>query len=157
MWGYRQRTGELLWDGELVGVGYSGLDDGDGVLEPGEGKNDPEAEALRGVGPIPRGRYRIGPAFTHPTKGKLVMQLIAMPGTDTHGRSGFLIHGDSRLRPGTASLGCIVMPYDVRLIVSDCVADGDDELEVVDDAPSTPLAPAPVPPAVTVTPEGEPT
>jgi hypothetical protein len=142
---YRQRTGEMWRDGALVGVGYSGLDDGDGVLEPGEGKNDPGAQQQRSVGPIPVGLYRIGPAFTHPTKGTLVMRLVPMPGTETFGRSGFLIHGDSRVRPGTASLGCIVLSHNARLFVSDCVADGDDDLEVVDDAPSEPLPPRPVP------------
>jgi hypothetical protein len=153
---YRQRTGELLRDGELVGVGYSGLDDGDGVAEPGEGRNDPAAQGVRNVGPIPAGRYVIGPAFTHPTKGGLVMGLAPLPGTDTLGRSGFLIHGDSRRAPGTASQGCIVLERDLRLLVSDCVADGDDELEVVADAPGEPLAAAPVPSAFPVTRTGEP-
>jgi len=147
MWTYRQRTGELLRDSVLVGRGYSGWDDGDGVPEPGEGKNDPDEQERRHVGPIPVGLYVIGPAFTHPTKGELVMRLIPKPGTNTFERSGFLLHGDSRRRPGAGSEGCIVQLYDVRLLVAESE---DHDLEVVRDAPSEPLPPAPVPPATPV-------
>ena len=128
MWVFEQRSGQLLHDGVVVGRGYSGLDDGDGVPEPGEGKNDPATQDQRSVGPIPRGRWTIGPAFFHETKGPLVMRLIPAPTTQTFGRSGFLVHGDSRLTPGTASLGCIVLPHDVREQIAESV---DRDLEVV--------------------------
>lgn len=128
MWTYQQSTGELRRDGQLVGKGYSGYDDGDGVAEPGEGKNDPGAQELRSTGPIPRGSWVIGPAFFHETKGPIVMRLLPKPGTATFGRSGFLIHGDSIRRPGTASLGCIILSRSLRIAVAES---GDHDLEVV--------------------------
>ncbi len=136
---YRQRTGELLRDGAVLARGYAGTDDGDGVLEPGEGLNDPRAAALRGIGPIPVGRYRILPPHHHPTAGSYVMRLDPLPGTQTFGRSGFLIHGDSRARPGTASHGCIVLALADRELVW---ATGERMLEVVA-GEELPLAAAP--------------
>ena len=132
-WVYRQRTGELLHEGRVIAIGYSGHDDGDGVPEPGEGKNDPAAQAVRSVGPIPVGRYTIGPPHTHPTAGPYTMRLTPQAGTETFGRSGFLIHGDSRSSPGAASLGCIILarPFRVAVWMS-----GDVALDVVADAPN---------------------
>ncbi len=139
MWTYRQRTGELLRDGVLVGKGYSGYDDGDGVPEPGEGKNDPAAQEQRAVGPIPRGRWSIGRPFFHEARGPYVMRLSPEPGTETFGRSGFLIHGDSVKRPGTSSLGCIILARSLRILIGES---WDRELEVVA-GEELPLAAAP--------------
>lgn len=150
MWTFRIRTGEILnLLGVVRAVGYAGKDDGDGIPEPGEGKNDPDATHLRNIGPIPVGRYRIGAPFVHPTAGEYVMRLHPLPGTDTFGRSGFLWHGDSGVAPGTASKGCIVSSRSSRMEVWES---GDHVLEVVRDAPSSPVEPAPVPPAKTVGP-----
>jgi hypothetical protein len=44
------------------------------------------------------------------------------------GRSGFLIHGDSIIRPGTASRGCIILAREIREQIA---ASGDADLEVV--------------------------
>ena len=128
MWTYRQRTGDLLRDGRFVSRGYSGKDDGDGIPEPGEGKNDPSKQSERGVGPIPVGTYVIGQPFTHATAGTLVMRLSPLAGTNTFGRSGFLIHGDSRKMPGSASRGCIVLPHAIRRTIWESM---DHQLEVV--------------------------
>jgi len=124
-WTYHISTGDLT---RYVATGYSGWDDGDGIAEPGEGKNDPAAQDERGIGPIPAGRYSISPLFTHPTAGPYTMRLTALPGTETFGRSGFLIHGDSLRRPGTASHGCIILPRAVRIEIANS---GLTELEVV--------------------------
>jgi hypothetical protein len=35
-------------------------------------------------------------------------------GHDAHGRTQFLIHGDSKLNPGNASEGCIILSAEVR-------------------------------------------
>lgn len=126
---WSQLTGEWTHAGKLMGKGYSGLDDGDGIPEPGEGKNDPAMQRVKDVGPVPCGRYRIGPPFRHPTAGRFTMRLYPEAGTETFGRSGFLIHGDKASNPGTASHGCIVVPYDVRLAIG---AHKDRELLVVD-------------------------
>ena len=131
MWTYRQRSGELFHDGRYVSTGYSGFDpDPKEKGEPGEGVNDPAKDGERGVGPIPSGRYEIGQPFTHPTAGVFVMRLQPLEGTDTHGRSGFLIHGDfvDPAKRGGASHGCIVLSRGIRRTIWESM---DHELEVV--------------------------
>ena len=91
-------------------------------------KNDPSKQSERGVGPIPVGTYVIGQPFTHATAGTLMMRLSPLAGTNTFGRSGFLIHGDSRKMPGSASRGCIVLPHAIRRTIWESM---DHTLEVV--------------------------
>lgn len=129
-WVYVQHTGELWRNGHRVALGYAGWDDGDGVAEPGEGKNLPGAEAIRNVGPLPVGRYTIGPPMHHPTSGPYTMRLEPDAANDMHGRAGFLIHGDNG--QGSASLGCIVLSRAARELIS---ASEDHVLEVVAEAP----------------------
>ena len=86
MWIYDQLSGGLSQDGQRVATGYSGF---------GPGKNNPDMENVPDVGPIPRGVYDIGPMHDTTTHGPHVMALTPEPGTDTLGRDGFLIHGDS--------------------------------------------------------------
>lgn len=106
MWIYIQTTGELISPhGEIVCTGYSGN---------GEWKNDPAAESVKGHGPIPAGRWKIGFAFRHPTKGPCCMRLAPSPRTELFGRDGFMAHGDSIAHPGTASDGCIIQPFSGR-------------------------------------------
>ncbi|HYA97988.1 MAG TPA: tlde1 domain-containing protein [Methylomirabilota bacterium] len=120
MWTYVQKSGALLHDGELVGSGYSGF---------GEGKNNPAMQAVHDVGPIPRGRWKIvGPPADTRTHGPCVLRLLPYPDTNTFGRCGFLMHGDSVESPGCASHGCIIMPRTVREQVW---ASGDREMDVV--------------------------
>jgi hypothetical protein len=122
-WVYRQQTGEMLLDGAVVGKGYSGA---------AECKNQPDLDCVKNRGPIPKGKWRIGPAFHHEQKGPLCIPLGPLPGTETYGRSGFLIHGDSRTVPGSASEGCIILGPLVR----DRIAKSKDKvLEVVASAP----------------------
>lgn len=106
---YSQSTGEFTLDGKRLATGYSGA---------GIGKNDPDRQHERQVGPIPRGLWGIGPAHDTLSHGPVVMALSPAPGTETFGRSAFLIHGDSRSAPGTASLGCIILPLAIRLAIS---------------------------------------
>jgi hypothetical protein len=101
---YAQKTGKLTLDGKEIGTGYSGH---------GDGKNNPNKEKEKDVGPIPAGLWQIGPAFTHETKGPVVMRLTPID-AKTHGRDGFLIHGDNKKMDGSASNGCIVLGPDVR-------------------------------------------
>lgn len=117
-WQYNQNTGRLTRDGQEAGTGYSGR---------GPGRNNPMLENVRNVGPIPRGRYRIGPQRTHPSKGPITMTLTPV-GHAAHGRNHFLIHGDSNRHPGDASEGCIVISRAVRQAIA---ASGDTDLEVV--------------------------
>lgn len=120
MWTYEQSTGRLSKDGILVGTGYSGF---------GSGKNNPDAEAVMDVGPIPEGSWEIcGPPMDTKEHGPYVLRLEPTPVTQTFGRTGFLMHGDSLEHPGEASKGCIIMDRIVRTRV---YQSGDTKLLVV--------------------------
>lgn len=107
---YTQHDGELTHAGAFVGTGYSGH---------GEGRNNPAMEGVQKVGPIPAGFYRIGPAYAHPHLGPCVMNLDALPGTETHGRSLFRIHGDNTNHD--ASEGCVILGPAIRhQIAAEC-------------------------------------
>lgn len=115
-WIYSQSSGELTRAGELVATGYSGA---------GIGRNNPAEQAVRNVGPIPRGRYRIGPEFVAPIQGPCAMRL-SPEGHDALGRCGFLIHGDNAAHD--ASTGCIILPPEAREQIA---ASADRDLEVM--------------------------
>lgn len=122
-WTYSQKSGELNQDGNKVATGYSGA---------GTGKNNPEMQNVHNVGPIPQGDWTVtGPPVDTKTHGPYVLKLTPSDETETFGRSGFLMHGDSKERPGTASQGCIIMPKQVREQVWNS---GDHDLKVVADA-----------------------
>jgi len=120
MWTYAQKTGQLLQAGQIAGTGYSGYQDG---------KNNPQMQAVENVGPIPQGDWTIvGPPVNTAEHGPYVLELQPAENTDTFGRSGFLMHGDSLEAPGCASRGCVIMPRAVREQVW---TSGDTALEVV--------------------------
>jgi type VI secretion system (T6SS) effector TldE1-like protein len=105
---YEIATGKLFsqLSRAVVGIGYSG--------DP-KHKDDWRSVSLQDQGPIPPGNYGIlGPPVFTATHGPYVLHLYPKPGTNTFGRSGFLIHGDSIEAPGTASKGCIILPRQVR-------------------------------------------
>jgi len=114
---YRQHDGLLTHGQTFVGTGYSGH---------GEGKNNPAMQGVQKVGPIPVGRYKIGPAYAHPKLGPCVMNLDAMEGTNTLGRSLFRIHGNNA--QNDASHGCIILGPAIRRSIADS---GEHTLEVV--------------------------
>jgi hypothetical protein len=119
-WTYAQKTGELQQDGKHVATGYSGA---------GSGKNNPQLENMPNTGPIPAGEWTItGPPCNTTEHGPYVLRLNPRPQTQTFGRSGFLIHGDSKEHPGCASEGCVILPRAVREQVW---RSGDRDLEVV--------------------------
>ncbi|QGZ61645.1 tlde1 domain-containing protein [Paraburkholderia acidisoli] len=117
-WSYNQRTGQLSRDGALYGRGYSGH---------GTGRDNPAMERTPNTGPIPVGTYTIGAPFTHPHSGSNTMRLTPAEGTNTHGRNGLMIHGDSIARPGTASQGCVILNRHLR---DQIWSSGDHTLEV---------------------------
>jgi hypothetical protein len=121
MWTYKQSTGELL-DHSLVTIatGYAGHDGG---------KNNPDMQEHPNMGPLPRGKYDIqGPPVDTKEHGPYVLHLVPHKENQMFGRSGFLIHGDSVKKPGSASLGCMIMPRDIRETIW---KSGDHLLEVV--------------------------
>jgi hypothetical protein len=122
MFTFDVRAGKLTENGAPVLGGnsvYSGH---------GEGLNNPDMEQVQGVGPLPRGKYRVGPAYDDPHLGVCVMHLDPLPGTNEFGRSLFRMHGDNSHMDHTASDGCIIAPHDVRVHVSGAL---DRVLEVV--------------------------
>jgi Protein of unknown function (DUF2778) len=125
MWTYNQASGSLSHQGQQVGSGYSGHDDGTML-----GVNNPSLQNVPNVGPIPQGQWTIGEAVDHPTLGPVAMPLTPNIGTDTFGRGGFWVHGDSIEFAGLeeASHGCIIMPRTVRELIN---SDLDKDLEVV--------------------------
>jgi len=104
-WAYDQESGELTLNGAFIAAGYSGA---------GAGKNNPLAQDQHNVGPIPRGDYTITEPCDTKTHGPYVLGLSPSELNNMCGRSGFLIHGDSVVHPGTASEGCIILPRTVR-------------------------------------------
>lgn len=105
---YHQSTGLLyLADREdgrsLVARGYAGK---------GHGLNNPDAEHLVRVGPLPRGSFRIGSPVDHPRLGPVSLPLTRAQ--IPHGRNAFFIHGDNSRADFSASSGCIILPRSVR-------------------------------------------
>jgi hypothetical protein len=100
---FEQATGLFVIDSPIPVrcVGYSGK---------GIGKNNPMYQFSPRLGPIPQGEWHISQPFSHPEKGPLCFRLTPAKDTQSLGRSGFLIHGDSSAHPGEASEGCIVLP-----------------------------------------------
>ena len=69
-------------------------------------------------------------ALDHPKLGPLVMPLLPCEGTETYGRGGFFVHGDSIEFAGLeeASHGCLIFSRQVRLLISLSI---DRDLQVV--------------------------
>lgn len=114
MWTYHQHDGTLYRaDGTLAGTGYSGHN---------EGKNNPAMESVKNIGPFPRGQWTFtvimgadGKPCDHNGKKAPVICFHPKIGTETFGRDNFECHGDSIHEPGSVSLGCMIMPHDVRV------------------------------------------
>lgn len=120
-WIYHQRSHYISRHGMKISDGYSGH---------GDGKNNPEMQDVKNIGPIPRGKYRVvGSPFKHPHTGVYTLRLAPDRENMMFGRDGFMIHGDSRAHPGQASEGCIVLARWVRERIWDS---GDRLLEVIE-------------------------
>lgn len=120
MWTYSQSSGALtFYDCAFFSRGYSGK---------GEDKNEPESQEIHNRGPIPRGRWQIHPPINTPEHGPFVLPLSPLGFTEVFGRSGFLIHGDSKTHPGEASEGCIILDRNTRETIWNSA---DHEIEVV--------------------------
>lgn len=109
-WTYVQATGRVISpEGEVFAQGYSGHE---------HGCNNPAMQCVRDTGPIPCGRYVMGPLEDGGHMGPNVMRLIPDEGTRESiqklGRDpdSFYIHGGlagEAADGGTASHGCIVL------------------------------------------------
>lgn len=120
MWTYQISSGKFFRpDNDLLTEGYSGF---------GECKNNADMQHLESAGPIPEGIWYIHAPRDTAEHGPVVMPLTPLPGTETYGRSGFLIHGDSIKHPGEASHGCIIVSRTAREQIA---ASDDKELRVI--------------------------
>jgi hypothetical protein len=100
------QTGEVYYDRE----GYAGT---------GTGRNNPEAQDQRNVGPIPRGEWVVdGELYNSPNTGRNTARLTPLPGNECEetGRdcTSFRMHGNNE--ENDASEGCIVLPPDRTII-----------------------------------------
>ena len=118
---YKQSTGEVIdAEGEIIATGYAGN---------GPDLNNPPSQVIHMHGPLPQGRYTIGPLqATHGTLGTNVAALIPDPANEMFGRSGFFIHGRKSATDMDASDGCIVIDHDARLKI---LTGADRDLEVI--------------------------
>ena len=126
---YEQRTGAFgIINAEFdcpIAEGYSGR---------GVGLNEPEAEDIPQVGPIPKGVYRLRVMahirFAAPA-------IHCEPDEETRetlrefGRSGFWIHGDNTRADRSASRGCIILDLHTRRAVASLIEMGFTHLRVV--------------------------
>ena len=115
-WTFNQATGELTNPaGVVVATGYAG---GNCGRNP-EGKNNPDMQAVRCIGPLPVGVYYPGNPVEGSHLGPFAIPLIPQAGNQMFGRGDFYMHGDTIESPGCASEGCIVMPRNIRNEVSE--------------------------------------
>lgn len=125
---YSQSTGIMTLNGEQVAQGWAGNDGRPGVNpDHVHGYNNPDAQAISCIGPLPQGIYNIGAWGTHPVLGANSAPLTQVEG-DTFGRDGFLIHGPEAADPANSSEGCIVIPHDQRMAV---MGTGETQVQVV--------------------------
>lgn len=76
-------------------------------------------QAVKDVGPCPRGIYDVGKPFNSKDHGEYCLPLIPRPENEMHGRADFLMHGDKIGHVGeyVASHGCIIQSKIIRVLV----------------------------------------
>lgn len=110
MWIYQIAAHSLFRDEKFISNGlYSGYP---------PHTNNPEDIELVGLGPLPPGDYTILKAFDHLHLGPVAMPLEPARENIMYNRGSFYIHGDSTLKPGFASEGCIIAPHEIRDLIS---------------------------------------
>lgn len=117
---FHQRSGKTYRATELIATGWAGQL---------EGINNPDLQHVANIGPLPRGFYTIGPAYSHPVLGPLTMNLTPDPETEMYGRSQMRCHGASMSHPNLSSHGCLILPRYARQHIIDI---GDRRLQVVE-------------------------
>lgn len=121
---YEQSTGRL----SIVNGEYDGTPLYVGTAGNADGRNNPEAQHIRNVGPLPRGIYSLRVVahrrFTPPAI-QLTWSAWQAEGMENFGRSGFWIHG------GTKSEGCILVNGSCRNLIATAIGLGFDTLWVV--------------------------
>jgi len=109
-WTFESGSGKFYDpQGEHIATGYAG---GNCGKNP-EGINNPEMQAVKGIGPLPEGVYTLGEPVEHSQLGAFAIPLKPDPSNDMMGRGGFYFHGDSK-EYECGSEGCIVMAPSIR-------------------------------------------
>lgn len=120
VWTFEQKTGDWIDpSGEPVCNGYAGRE---------SGKNNPDMQNVKGIGPLPCGLYTAGEPHDDAVVGKYALRLTPAPTNEMFGRNSFFMHGDSTEHPGLASHGCIVLRRAVR---ETFWASGDHTIQVI--------------------------
>lgn len=96
---YHQQSGKLYDEGTLVGIGWAGHLDG---------KNNPDMQDIKGIGPLPQGLYTVNDPVDNTHLGPLAFPLTPHPENFMFGRNSFFIHGASSSHPALSSDGCII-------------------------------------------------
>lgn len=136
---FTQSTGQLDFIDEtgrdwLLGEGWAGNDSRAGVNPDHiQGRNNPDAQDQKCIGPLPRWGYTVGAPITHPHLGPLAFPLTPDPDPNGEmcGRGDFFIHGAGGADPANSSEGCIIQPHDVREHLAQLVEAGTIRLQVV--------------------------
>ena len=105
---YEQSTGYFAILDDLYPRGEGVLYQCEGYAGRDNGRNNPALDHVRNVGPIPDGTYRVR-LVKHRRFRDPAFRLEPHITTIMHGRSGFLIHGDSAENPNNSSHGCIIL------------------------------------------------
>jgi hypothetical protein len=115
---YSQTSGQITDDdGNLIATGFAG-NDSRPIVNPNRihGFNNPDAQNLHKIGPLPQGVYEVGSWGDHPPLG-LFSATLTQISRESYGRDGFWIHGESSTDPLNSSEGCIVLGHSDRLAV----------------------------------------
>jgi hypothetical protein len=97
---YEQATGKLTEDeGKLIGIGWAGHL---------QGRNNPAMQNVKGVGPLPKGKYFVQDPEDGTHLGPMAFPLVPDKDNEMFGRSGFFIHGANADHPTLSSDGCII-------------------------------------------------
>jgi len=113
---YSQSSGKFFDEEDnLICVCYAGNNSRPGVNPTHiQGMNNPKAQHLHCIGPLPQGSYTIEKPIHHPVLGVLAMPLTPDPSNEMYGRDGFYIHGGSGDPAHNESEGCIIMQRHYR-------------------------------------------
>ena len=128
---YSQSTGIMTRsNGVQIAHGWAGNDYRADTNPSGiKGKNNPAAQNIHCIGPLPQGLYLLDAwESEHPGLGPWVCHLTPSPANEMFGRSGFYIHGPSQTDPDGSSEGCICLLRTDRMSVKQS---GESTLQVV--------------------------
>lgn len=118
----------------VIGVGFAGNDFRPDTNKTGiKGYNNPAAQFIRYVGPLPCGWYTKGAAIKHAKLGPNTIYLTPDPTNDMRGRNAFYIHSPSGnpALVAQSSEGCICLYAGPRAVVVANTLKGITRLEVV--------------------------